>query len=172
MNMKKLLLSLAVITGLSSCRQRDNTCSTNVGVNKKDARKERTSSHSALIPIDSANKMILSYLTSTDFTANDTDLQSLIVDAAPIRELFNCYSSVVSLKIMLAHKQDYINGGMFGIPAGYTRNALTVVVTGVDEAGDYVVFPGGTALNKSMPCPTSCPQGSAANALIVTTPGL
>lgn len=171
--MNKLsILSMVAICGLLSCHPEKISCPAMSRNDESGSSKRAIDTASGLIPIDSANKMILSYLASTNHTANDTDIQSLIINAGPLKELFSCSSSVVSLKFMFAHKLDYINSGMYGIAAGYKRNALTVVVTGVDAAGNYVVFPAGTALNKSMPCPTSCPQGSASNSLITTTPAL
>lgn len=122
-----------------------------------------------LISKDSANKMVLSYLNSINYQSNDTDLQSLVIDAGSLRQYLNAVkdtNEMVSIKIMFAHTLDYINSGNRNKVAGYKRNALTIVIAGVNASGNYVLFPGGTAFNKSMPCPTSCPTGNANNALI------
>lgn len=118
---------------------------------------------------DSANRMIKSYLTSigdTNNVVNNNNLQSLILDADALRAYLND-NSIKKVKIMFAHKLDYINEDHFGQPAGYSPNALTIIVAGYDGNGDYVLAPGNMVPDRSIPCPTNCPvTGTAANPLL------
>lgn len=121
------------------------------------------------IPVDSANKMISSFLGSIDYQNNDSSLQSLVIDATELKRYMDTVSSsnrITKFKIMFAHKLSYINSGHQNQTAGYNRNALTIVIAGVNENGNYVIFPTTKVFDNSMPCPTSCPLGTASNPLI------
>ncbi len=125
----------------------------------------------AFIPIDTANKMIQSYLTSIGGTGGvDTSLHSLIVDANALRKYLTTDSgmSISHLKIMFAHKLDYINSGHAGQPCGYGINGLTAVMAGYNNAGNYVFYPVDLVMDQMRPCPHECPvNGSASNDLLV-----
>ncbi len=102
-----------------------------------------------LIPIDTANKMINSYLS-----------------AETLREYLKD-SSIKDIKIMFAHTQDYINSGHEGQPSGLKNNALTIVVAGYRSDGTYVLSQGYKVPDRARPCPTSCPLlGSASKDII------
>ncbi len=121
------------------------------------------------IPVDSANKMIGSYLGSIDYQNNDSSLQSLVIDATELKRYMDTMSStnrITKFKIMFAHKLTYINSGHQNHAAAYNRNAFTIVIAGVNENGNYVIFPTSKVFDNSMPCPTSCPSGTASNPLI------
>lgn len=122
------------------------------------------------IPIDSANKMIGSYLESINYTANDTDLHSIVVDAATLRYYLDSIpegSGIRGFKFMFAHRLDYINSGMSGQPSGYNKNALTAVIAAYDDSGDYVMLLPGQVMDFNNPCPSDCPPGEAANPFII-----
>ena len=113
----------------------------------------------AMVPQDTADKMIGSYLNSINFTANDTDLQSLSLDADAFRAYLNdptIGNQVARFEISLAHTLDYINSGHGGQYAGYNAEALTVVVVGLDDAGNKLYYPGGLSVNNASHCPPSC----------------
>jgi len=118
---------------------------------------------------DSANKMIKSYLASigdTNGVVKSDHLQSLILDAGALRRYLSD-NSIKKVKIMFAHRLDYINDGHYGQPAGYSPAGLTIIVAGYDDDGNYVLAPGNMAPDRSMPCPTNCPvTGTAANPLL------
>lgn len=117
-----------------------------------------------LIPIDTANKMINSYLKSLD--GDDANLRSLILNAETLREYLKD-SSIKDVKIMFAHTQDYINSGHEGQPSGLKNNALTIVVAGYRSDGTYVLSSGAKVPDRARPCPTSCPLlGSASKDII------
>lgn len=123
------------------------------------------------IPVDSANKMILSYLTSIHFAQNDTDLHSLIFDADSLRAFLN-NTNITKVKFMFAHTLDYINNGGQNQYCGYQSGALTIVVAGYDSSNNYVFYnypqsPTEMVLEHGMPCPSNCPvAGTATNNLL------
>lgn len=152
MNTKTILTALILITILS-CKEK----------------KTLPATPAKAIPVDSANKMISSYLGSIDYQNNDTDLFSIVVDAATIRYYLDSMASgstIRGFKFMLAHQLDYINSGYMGEPAGYRKNALTAVIAAYDEAGNYVFLAPGQVMDFNNPCPSDCPPGFAANPLI------
>ncbi len=117
------------------------------------------------IEMDSANKMIGSYLNSIGYQQNDTDLRSLIFDADSLRQ-YLANPSVRKLKFMFAHDLDYINNGGDGKPAGYQSGKLTAVIAGFDIKGNYVFVLQGNnrmVLNHALPCPTNCPTSGTAS---------
>ena len=120
----------------------------------------------SLIPIDTANMMILSYLNSINYTNNDSDLHSLIVDAEALRAYLTEDSSgrsIQKIKIMFAHTMDYINSGGANQNAGYQSRKLTIVLAGYDYKGDYIYFGDNQVMNRFAPCPHLCPElGTAA----------
>ena len=125
------------------------------------------SAYSQFIPVDSANKMVASYLTSIDYTNNDTDLQSLIISADQLEQYINqTPGDIAYFKLMLAHRLDYINAGNDGVYDGYNRNALTIVIAGYNNNGDAIYFDDGFVLDYSSPCPPGCPPDVAESPLL------
>lgn len=125
-----------------------------------------------LITLDSGNKMITSYLNSIDYTVNDTDTRSIIIDACQLRTLLNDTANnktVKQIKISFAHTLSYINAGHGNQKAGYKAGAFTVILTGVDNSGNYFYYPGDYAIDRGSSCPTNCPIGTAGNNLLTTT---
>jgi hypothetical protein len=121
------------------------------------------------IPIDSANKMIGSYLNSINSQQNDSDLHSVIFDADCLRDYLKD-NNVSKIKIMFAHTLEYINNGGQDQNVGYEAGKLTFVLAGFDRYGDYVFSLQDTirsVMNHGTACPTICPRdGSASNDLL------
>ncbi len=121
---------------------------------------------SAFIKIDSANKMLNSYLNSINYESNDTDLRSLSVDADQLRT-YLANTSITSVKLMLGHTLQYINHGGQNTPCGYKSNALTIIIACYDVDGNYIYntpVQNPSVLDYCAPCPTNCPtSGSAAS---------
>lgn len=140
--MKVITVFFAAIVLLTACKQRMTP-----GV------------LTAMVPNDSANKMINSYLNSINYSVNDTDLQSLTLDADAFRAYLDdpvVGSQVDRFRISFAHTLNYINSGHGGQNAGYRSGALTLVVVGLDETGNTVYYPGGQSINNATHCPPSC----------------
>ncbi|HET8574291.1 MAG TPA: hypothetical protein VFL76_10530 [Edaphocola sp.] len=121
------------------------------------------------ISADSANRMIRSYLLSvgdSNGNTNDENIQSLILNADALR----CYlkdSSIKHVKVMLAHTLKYINDGHYGEPAGYAPGAFTIIISGYNAEGNYVLAPGNLVPDHSKPCPTLCSMiGTSASPLL------
>ncbi|OSZ79064.1 hypothetical protein CAP35_12680 [Chitinophagaceae bacterium IBVUCB1] len=116
------------------------------------------------IPVDSANKMIGSYIQSLGGNPSNENLYSLIADANCLRNYLNAHPEVTNVKLMFAHTLDYINTGHQGQNAGYKSGALTLVIAGYDAAGNYVLINGNRVMDRVAPCPIDCPQtGTAAS---------
>lgn len=125
---------------------------------------------SALISLDSANKMIGSYVSSVQSgEQGSANVKSFIIDANTLRDYLNSDNgkSITKMKISLGHTLDYINRGAAGRPCGYQNGALTILLSGIDQNGDYVFYKN-QVLDHAMPCPTACPvSGSAQNDLLM-----
>jgi hypothetical protein len=117
---------------------------------------------------DTANKMIGSYVASIspDNNPSNPNLYSFILDASLLRHYLND-TTIKEVKIMLAHRLDFINSGHEGENAGYRSNALTIIIAGYDSLGNYVFYSGNMILNHATPCPRNCPDaGAASNSLL------
>jgi len=115
------------------------------------------------ISVDSANKMLSSYLNS--IKNNDSDLHSITIDADQLRSYLDD-KDVKKIKIMLSHKLDYINSGNGNVNCGYNIKGLTFIIAGYDSSNNYV-FNQGMVLDLGTPCPYSCPtNGTASNDLL------
>lgn len=122
------------------------------------------------IPVDSANKMIKSYLTSAGGGAVDTNLYSITFNADSLRRMLNdeTQGKITNVKIMFAHTLDYINSGHQNQYCGYKTGALTLVIAGFDADGNYKYYPAGRVMDIGQPCPPLCPDhGSAAKDTLV-----
>jgi hypothetical protein len=153
---------IAVCIAFSACTNKPATVS--------HGRHSLTDSFSRFIAVDSANKMIGSYLKSIDYTVNDTDLQSLIIDVNQLRSYIDSMptsASITSIKLMFAHTLAYANSSRTGTYAGYNDSAMTLVIAAYDANGNYVLYIGNTVLDYAQPCPPICPSGNAANPLIL-----
>lgn len=148
--LQTLLLGLAALS-LSACRHHPSSN----GVH------ERTN----YLPVDTANLMIQSYLTS--IPSGDTNrVISMIVDADDLRYYLSD-TSIKGIKLMLAHPLSYIHAGNEGIDGGLNSSALTVVLAGFNSNGNYVLSPDNMVLNKVLRCPPFClSSGNAGSNLI------
>lgn len=116
------------------------------------------------INLDSANKMLLSYLNSINYTQNDSDLRSIIIDANALRAYLNSEQgqNITKMKLMFAHTLDYINNGGQNQNAGYRSGELTLILAGYSGAGNYIYYTGNKVLDHGTPCPTICPTSGTA----------
>ena len=117
-----------------------------------------------------ANQMIGSYIYSVNNdpnnTVNNPDLHALIVNADSLRAYLT-NPNIKSVKLIYAHTMSYINAGNYGKNAGYSANAMTMVIAGVDAQGNYVYFGQlQRVLDHCSPCPSNCPNGTAGNDLL------
>ncbi len=159
--MKKTISAMAALLVFASCS--DNTVkdekTTDANIPSVGARSTPPTSYPGFISIDSANKMISSYINSINYPSNDSDLCSVTFDAEELRALLDS-PSVTRVQIKLAHTLSYINQGKQNIPAGYKSGALTFLISGVNNAGNTVLY-NNMILNFARPCPNSCPSGTA-----------
>jgi len=122
-----------------------------------------------VLPVDSANKMLGSYLNSIDYLHNDTDVQSVIFNAALLRQYLDSFtgsSNIAYIKIMFAHKLSYINAGGANKYAGFNNAALTLLIAGYDNSGNYIYYPTNQVIDNGMLCPPNCPSGPAGAPLL------
>ena len=159
--MKKSLIALAISTiiTLSACHEQG------------PAQPKTTSadSYSHFIVVDTANKMLNSYLNSINYTDNDTDVQSLIVDVHQLRKYIDSIpgsDTISHIKLMFAHTLNYANSSHAGTNAGYNSNALTVIISAYGPNGTYMFYSGNMVLDYTQPCPPICPAGQAGSPLL------
>ncbi len=157
-----------------------SACGSNTGENKQSADTATAAPAAMLhsadssdtcasdIPVDSANKMINSYIQSIGGGAQTENLYSLIADANCLRKYLNAHPEVTNVKLMFAHTLDYINTGHQGQNAGYKSGALTLVIAGYDAAGNYVLINGNSVMDQMAPCPDRCPTVGTASSNTIT----
>ena len=114
------------------------------------------------ICIDSANKMLNSYLNSITNTGATPDLKSLIVDADALRSYLED-TNIKHVKLMFAHRLDYINNGNGNGYAGVRYDGLTIIIAGYDNSNNYIYNESGAVLDNCQPCPYSCPSNGTAS---------
>ena len=121
---------------------------------------------SQFIPADSANEMINSYIYSIEHSAtHESDIHSFSIDADSLRK-YLMHTELKHVKLIFAHTMDYIHSGYRGVYAGMQSGAVTIIIAGYDNAGNYVYHNGGNVLDHCIPCPTSCPSGNAGDDLL------
>lgn len=151
--MKKTLSIVAASVCFAACKTRPG--------------KPPSSPPAGFISIDSANKMVQSYLATIEPFSIDSDIRSVTFNANDLRYLLDSQESskeIVKVQIRLAHTLKYINDGHAGEPAGYKSGALTFLISGVDEHGNAINAKN-MILNYAKPCPSNCPAGTAGNPL-------
>lgn len=116
---------------------------------------------SSFIPMDSANKMLNSYLSSIDSSNNDSAIHYMVCDADSLRAYLND-TRIRKVKLMFAHTLEYINEGNYGKNAGYTNGNLTIIIAGYDVNGTYIYRNGNCVLEHFGPCPNYCNEVGAA----------
>lgn len=113
--------------------------------------------YSKPIAIDSANKMINSYLQSVGYPYADTTIRSLSFDADTLRA-YLANNNITTLKFYLGHQLGWLNGsvGRFGKNIGMQPGKLTIICVGLDNDGDVVRNTSNGVYEHAMPCPTNC----------------
>lgn len=167
--MKKiaLLKFVIVLLVIAACTKKSSIKDSNVKpVDVKTLADYSNGADSPFIDIDSANKMLTSYLNSTATNQYEDELHSLIFDANALRYYLS-NTSITEVKFMFAHRLDYINNGNQNTYAGNDYNAITMVIAGVDINGNYVYTTAGTVMDNAKPCPYTCPStGTASSNLL------
>lgn len=122
------------------------------------------------IPVDSANKMLNSYLNSISYQANDSTLRSISFDMAQLRAYTDSPATgsdrITSIKVMFAHKLSYINSGKGNTDGHNNRDAVTFIIAAYTEDGTVRYLDGDKIMNTGAPCPTNCPPGDAGEPLL------
>jgi hypothetical protein len=108
--------------------------------------------------------MLESYLSSVGYPSVDTAIRSLSFDADTLRAYLQ-NPNIVTLKFMVAHQPDYINGGHGGVPAGMAPGAMTMIVVGLNNNDQYVLNNRNEVYEHFATCPFTCP-GSVNDAYI------
>jgi hypothetical protein len=103
------------------------------------------------ICMDSANKMLGSYLNSI----GSNDIKSITLDAGALRDYLS-NTNITKVKVMFAHRLDYINTAGANQSAGYDYAKLTIILAGISSAGDYIYNGDNGVLDNGSPCPYSC----------------
>jgi hypothetical protein len=111
--------------------------------------------YSQSIEVDTANRMLMSYLHSVGYPNTDTAIRSLSFDADTLRAYLQ-NPQIVTVKFMLAHKQSYINSGYEGKPSGMNPGALTMIIVGLSENNQYVRNSRSGVYDNMYPCPNNC----------------
>lgn len=114
--------------------------------------------YSASMPIDSANRMIQSYLNSVNYPATDTALRALTFNADSLREYLK-NDEITDVKFIIAHQQAYMNSGHYGQYAGMNPQAITLVLVGVSADGGHVLNKQNEVYEHFAPCPVICGSG-------------
>lgn len=115
----------------------------------------------APISVDTANRMIASYLNSIHYKENTNAIRSWTFNADTLRRFLNSDSGrqIVRLKLMLAHTMKYIEDGHEGQPLPVDSHELTLVIIGVDAHGKYRRNEQNNAYDHCAPCPSDCVNG-------------
>ncbi len=148
----------AMLFGCCACREADRD------MNSRNSDKASLNWDKPFISAASADTLVKSYLTSIDYQSEDSNVRSFIIDANALRQYltYGRGQQISHLKLMLAHSADHIRSGRFGQPCGYNGDALTVVLAGYGDDGNYIYAPGNRVMDYSMPCPENCPKSGTA----------
>ncbi len=161
-----LILSAFAALLFASCGEANNntkeeTSTTTPKQTLLDDTDSTIASNGVFIPIAEANTMIKSYLNSVNYPSQDSSLHSLIVDANALRAYLNGNTSITKLKLMFAHTQTAIAEGY----CGYKPGALTIILAGYDDSGNYVYRNAGSGpqvMDNATACPSMCPTAGSA----------
>lgn len=111
--------------------------------------------YSQSIPVDTANRMISSYLNSVGYPTTDVALRSLSFDADTLRA-YLANPNIVTVKFMLAHRQSYISSDGYGHSGGLKPNAITLIIVGMNAEDKYVLNKNNGVYDHMYPCPSNC----------------
>lgn len=122
-----------------------------------NARVVSASDFSQPISIDTANRMIASYLASVNYPYVDTSVRSLSFDADTLRA-YLADSRITTMRFVLAHQQSYLNAatGRFGKNIGTRVNALTIIAVGLSDNGTVIRNSSNGVYEHAVPCPNIC----------------
>jgi hypothetical protein len=120
-----------------------------------------SAAYSQPIAIDSANKMIGSYLSSVGYPYVDSTIRSLSFDADSIRAYLQ-NTNITTLKFYLAHQLTWIdaNTANYGKNIGMQPGKLTLICVGLDDNGAVVRNTSNGVYEHAMPCPNACGPSS------------
>jgi hypothetical protein len=118
--------------------------------------------YSLPISIDTANRMIQSYLTSVNAPATNTFMRSMLINADTLRNYINdtSHGKIASIKLFLSHQLTWINSGHYGVRAGTKSNAFALVLVGLDASGHYIYNRNNMVYEHLQPCPYHCPENN------------
>ncbi len=163
-----LTASVALCIGLISCGTKENidpnanttkVPTTTVNNNSQSGSAARLvgAMYSQPIQIDTANRMIASYLESVGYPNVDTAVRSLSFDADTLRS-YLANPNITTMRFYLGHQLSYLNGGSnrFGKDIGMRPGALTIIAVGINDAGQVIRNTSNGVYEHSMPCPYSC----------------
>lgn len=108
----------------------------------------------AFVVVDTSSLMVASFIASLGPDAA-TKLHSWTINADALRKYLDD-TSIKEMNISLAHTMRYINQGNYGVPAGFTPGALSIILTGIDHSRHVVYYQNTYALNRAKPCPPTC----------------
>lgn len=159
-------VAFASMCAIIACTKETGTVNNNVspattsqngnqtGFGGHTAARTSAGNYSQSISVDTANRMIQSYLNSVGYPAVDTSIRSLSFDADTLRAYLSDHS-IVTLKFIFAHTPAYANSG-YGTGAGLNPGAITLVIAGVNENDQYVLNNRNGVYDHMSPCPTLC----------------
>lgn len=111
------------------------------------------------ITVSDANAFINAFIAKYIVT-NDFPVKSFIFDAELLRNYLDNNPDIENMKFMLGEKEYDVDGTATSLP--------TLIITGYEANGDYVMSSPGKVLDKAGPCPPNCPTvGNAANDNII-----
>jgi len=120
----------------------------------------KAADYSQSIPVDTANRMIKSYLDGVGYPMADTAIRALSFDADTLRA-YLANHDITTVKFMFAHQQSYINSGGYGTHPGLNPNAITLVIAGLNDNDQYVLNSRNGVYEHMSPCPVQCPGGAS-----------
>ena len=110
---------------------------------------------------EEANRMIQSYLTSINYPHRNHELRAVSINADSLRQYLND-TSIRFVRVMIAHRMDYILGGGEGKKPPHGKFGLTAVVAGLNSNNNYV-YRAGQVMDNSLPCPDMCASSDILN---------
>lgn len=156
--MSKYIYFMTIITFLIACNHRSKQ---NNSTESQSSIVLPTVVDTSFLPVDSSATMIASYIASLGSDVS-TKLHSWSINADALRKYLDD-TTIKEINLSLAHTKQYINSGNFGVPAGYTPGALTVVITGLNNSGGTVYYRNLYTLNRAKPCPPLCTLSANSN---------
>lgn len=118
-----------------------------------------SSNYSRSITVDTANRMLESYLNGVGYPGVDTAIRSLSFDADTLRAYLQ-NSNIVTMKFMIAHPPAYMKNGNTNVNAGLNASGMTLIIVGLDNTDRYVMNSQNGVYDYMSPCPSQCPTNS------------